>query len=225
MEDGLPREAEVFLHHRNGHRMPVVVRASPIRDKDGKIIGAVETFSNNDQIIQTRRQVDELRQSVFTDPLTGIGNRRYLEEGIHAAKGAVDRGTSTAGLIFIDLDNFKQINDTYGHEVGDQILLMVVRTLKYNLRSTDMLGRWGGDEFIAIIRDAQELGTLQDIAKKLHTMVEKSRLDLETTRLSITVSIGAILLNADETSEDSFRRVDQLMYKSKQAGRNQITVE
>ncbi len=102
---------------------------------------------------------------------------------------------------------------------------MVVRTLKYNLRSTDMLGRWGGDEFIAIIRDAQELGTLRDIAKKLHTMVEKSRLDLETKRLSITVSIGATLLNAEETSEDSFRRADKLMYKSKQAGRNQITVE
>ncbi len=225
MEDGLPREAEVFLHHRNGHRMPVVVRASPIRAKDGKIIGAVESFSNNEQVIQARRQVDELRQSVFTDPLTDIGNRRYLEEGIHAAKGAADRGTSIAGLIFIDIDNFKQINDTYGHEVGDQILLMVVRTLKYNLRSTDLLGRWGGDEFIAIIHDAQKISTLQDIAKKLRVMVEKSRLDLESTRLSITVSIGATLLQKDETVEDFFRRADQLMYKSKQTGRNQITVK
>jgi len=225
MEDGLPREAEVFLHHRNGHRMPVIVRASPIRNKDGEIIGAVETFSNNEQVIQARRQVDELRQSVFTDPLTDIGNRRYLEEGIHAAKGAADRGTSIAGLIFIDIDNFKQINDTYGHEVGDQILLMVVRTLKYNLRSTDLLGRWGGDEFIAIIHDAQKISTLQDIAKKLRVMVEKSRLDLESTHLSITVSIGATLLQKDETAEDLFRRADQLMYKSKQTGRNQITVK
>ena len=225
MEDGLPREAEVFLHHRNGHRMPVIVRASPIRNKDGEIIGAVETFSNNEQVIQARRQVDELRQSVFTDPLTDIGNRRYLEEGIHAAKGAADRETSIAGLIFIDIDNFKQINDTYGHEVGDQILLMVVRTLKYNLRSTDLLGRWGGDEFIAIIHDAQKISTLQDIAKKLRVMVEKSRLDLESTRLSITVSIGATLLQKDETAEDFFRRADQLMYKSKQTGRNQVTVK
>lgn len=225
MEDGQPREAEVFLHHHDGHRMPVVVRASPIRNKDGEIIGAVETFSNNEKVIQTRRQVDELRQSVFTDPLTGIGNRRYLEEGLHIAKMGMERGVGIAGMIFIDIDNFKNINDTYGHEAGDKILLMVVRTLKHNLRGTDLLGRWGGDEFMAIIQDVQELSILQDVAKKLRVMVESSRLDLETTRLFTTVSIGATLIKTNETYEKFFERADQLMYKSKQAGRNQITVE
>ncbi len=225
MDDGQPREAEVFLHHHDGHRMPVVVRASPIRNKEGEIIGAVETFSNNDQIIQTRRQVDELRQSVFTDHLTGIGNRRYLEEGLHAAKMEIEREIGVAGMIFIDIDNFKNINDTYGHETGDQILLMVVRTLKHNLRGTDLLGRWGGDEFMAIIHHVQELSVLQDLAKKLRVMVENSRLDLEAARLSITVSIGATLIKADETYEKFFERADRLMYKSKKAGRNQITVE
>jgi len=225
MEDGKPREAEVFLHHHDGHRMPVIVRASPIRNKDGEIIGAVESFSNNEKVIQTRRQVDELRQSVFTDPLTGVGNRRQLEERLYATKIEVERGVGIAGLIFIDIDKFKNINDTYGHEVGDKILLMVVRTLKHNLRATDLLGRWGGDEFMAIIQDVQDLSTLQDVAKKLRVMVESSRLDLETVRLSVTISIGATLIQAGETSENFFQRADQLMYKSKQAGRNQITVE
>jgi len=225
MEDGKPREAEVFLHHHDGHRMPVIVRASPIRNKDGEIIGAVESFSNNEKVIQTRRQVDELRQSVFTDPLTGVGNRRQLEERLYAQKIEVERGVGIAGLIFIDIDKFKNINDTYGHEVGDKILLMVVRTLKHNLRATDLLGRWGGDEFMAIIQDVQDLSTLQDVAKKLRVMVESSRLDLETVRLSVTISIGATLIQAGETSENFFQRADQLMYKSKQAGRNQITVE
>jgi len=225
MEDGKPREAEVFLHHHDGHRMPVFVRASPIRNKDGEIIGAVESFSNNEKVIQTRRQVDELRQSVFTDPLTGVGNRRQLEERLYATKIEVERGVGIAGLIFIDIDKFKNINDTYGHEVGDKILLMVVRTLKHNLRATDLLGRWGGDEFMAIIQDVQDLSTLQDVAKKLRVMVESSRLDLETVRLSVTISIGATLIQAGETSENFFQRADQLMYKSKQAGRNQITVE
>lgn len=225
MQDGQPREAEVYLHHHDGHRMPVIVRASPIRNLQGEIIGAVETFSNNEQVIQTRRQVDELRQTVFTDPLTGVGNRRYLEEGIRAAQMEMERGIGTAGLIFIDVDNFKQINDTYGHDIGDQILLMVVRTLKHNLRGTDILGRWGGDEFIVIIHDVQNLSTLQDIAKKLRVMVENSRLDLDIARLSITISIGATLIKEEETSEIFFQRADQLMYKSKQAGRNQITVK
>ena len=225
MQDGQTREAEVFLHHHDGHRLPVVVRASPIRNKDGEIIGAVETFSNNDQVVQTRRQVDELRQSALTDPLTGIGNRRYLEEGIRAIKVEVERGVGIAGLILIDIDNFKQINDTYGHEIGDQMLLMVARTLKYNLRSSDLLGRWGGDEFIAVIHNVHELSALRDIAKKLHVMVESSRLDLETARLSITISIGATLIKENETFDKFFQRADKYMYKSKQAGRNQITVE
>ena len=224
MEDGQPREAEVFLHHHDGHRMPVVVRASPIRNKDGEIIGAVETFSNNEQVIQTRRQVDELRQSVFTDSLTGIGNRRYLEEGIHAAKVGAERGIGIAGLILIDIDNFKQINDTYGHEIGDQILLMVVRTLKHSLRGSDLLGRWGGDEFIVITHNIQELSALQDIAKKLRVMAESSRLDLETARVSVTISIGATLIKSDETPDNFFQRADELLYKSKQSGRNQVTV-
>jgi len=225
MEDGQSREAEIFLHHRDGHRMPVVVRASPIRNKDGEIIGAVETFSSNDQVIQTRRQMDELRQSAFTDPLTGIGNRRYLEKAIRTAIVDLERGIGLAGLIFIDVDNFKQINDTYGHEVGDQILLMVSRTLKHNLRGTDLLGRWGGDEFIAIIHDAQDSCSLHNIAQKLCVMVENSCLDLEIARLVVTVSIGATLIKADETPEKIFSRADQLMYKSKQAGRNQVTVK
>jgi len=225
MQDGQTREAEVFLHHHDGHRLPVVVRASPIRNKDGEIIGAVETFSNNDQVVQTRRQVDELRQSALTDPLTGIGNRRYLEEGIRAIKVEVERGVGIAGLILIDIDNFKQINDTYGHEIGDQMLLMVARTLKYNLRGSDLLGRWGGDEFIAVIHNVHELSALRDIAKKLHVMVESSRLDLETARLSITISIGATLIKENETFDKFFQRADKYMYKSKQAGRNQITVK
>lgn len=225
MEDGQPREAEVYLHHHDGHRMPVIVRSSPIRNKDGEIIGAVETFSNNEQIIQTRRQIDELRRSAFTDPLTGIGNRRYLEEGLQSVKIEIERGIGAAGVIFIDIDKFKNVNDTYGHDVGDQILLMVVRTLKHNMRGTDLLGRWGGDEFIAIIHDVQHPSILQDIAKKLRVMVENSHLDLENARLSITISIGATMVQPGETLETFLQRADQLMYKSKQAGRNQITVK
>jgi diguanylate cyclase (GGDEF)-like protein/PAS domain S-box-containing protein len=225
IKDGKPREAEVFLHHRDGHRLPVVVRASPIRNKDGEIIGAVETFSNNEEIIQTRRKVDELYQSAFTDPLTGIGNRRYLEEGMRTAKAMADRGIGTAGLILIDIDNLKQVNDTYGHEIGDQILIMVVRTLKHSLRAIDLLGRWGGDEFIAITQDIKDINILQDVAKKLRVMVENSRIDFETNSLSTTISIGATLINTDETPEIVFQRADQLLYKSKQAGKNQVTVK
>jgi diguanylate cyclase (GGDEF)-like protein len=224
MDDGKLREAEVFLHHHDGHRLPVIVRASPIRNINGEIIGAVETFSNNEQIIRNRRKVDELFQSAYIDPLTGIGNRRYLEDGMQAAKAMADRGIGIAGLILIDVDNLKYFNDTYGHMIGDQILKMVVRTLKHSLRSIDLLGRWGGDEFIAIAQDVKELDTLQKVANKLRLMVENSSIDFDEGTLSTTISIGATLVNVDEP-EIIFRRADRLLYESKQAGKNKITVK
>ncbi len=225
MDDGKPREAEVFLHHHDGHRLPVKVRASPIRDKAGEIIGAVETFSNNEQVLRNRRKVDELYQSAYIDPLTGVGNRRYLEDGIMAAKTMADRGIGIAGLILIDVDNLKYFNDTYGHMIGDQILKMVVQTLKHSLRSIDLLGRWGGDEFIAIVQDVKDLDTLQKVANKLRLMVENSNIDFEEGILSTTISIGATLVNVDESPEIIFQRADQLLYESKQAGKNKITVK
>jgi len=102
---------------------------------------------------------------------------------------------------------------------------MVARTLKHTLRATDLLGRWGGDEFIAIIHDVYSLGSLQDLAKKLRVMLESSRLDLDTAHISITVSIGATMIKSGETSENFFKRADELMYKSKQGGRNQISAK
>ncbi|MGE5642841.1 MAG: PAS domain-containing protein, partial [Byssovorax cruenta] len=108
MEDGKEREAEVFLHHADGHRLPVVIRASALRDQDGNIIGAIESFSNNNSVIDARRRLRELRQIAMTDSLTGIGNRKYLEGRLSAAIAEYQNNASVAGLLFIDVDHFKQ---------------------------------------------------------------------------------------------------------------------
>ena len=224
MVDGNVREAEVFLHHADGHRVPVIVRAAPLRDEQGQIIGAVESFSNNDAVITTRRELREMRHRAFTDPLTGIGNRQYLEGRLRAVIAEYDHRNTGAGLLFIDVDHFKQVNDTHGHDVGDKVLCMVANSLKLNLRDTDTFGRWGGEEFIAILYDVPDTTGLKNVASKLHSLVGCSHLDLDNESLTVTISIGATLLRPDDTPESFVHRADQLMYRSKQAGRNLVTV-
>lgn len=224
MEDGNARETEAFLHHADGHRVPVLIRAAPLRNEAGEIIGAVETFSG-DTAITVRHELRELRQTAQTDALTGVRNRRYLEGRLRAVLTEVGQQNGVAaGLLFMDIDHFKQVNDTYGHEVGDQALRMVAATLRDNLRKSDILGRWGCEEFLVILYDVTTQEAVKSIAEKLRMLVEFSRLDLESASLGVTISIGATMLLSDDTLETAVRRADELMYQSKQAGRNRVSV-
>jgi diguanylate cyclase (GGDEF)-like protein/PAS domain S-box-containing protein len=225
MEDGKEREAEVFLHHADGHRLPVMIRASALRDQDGNIVGAIESFSNNDSVMDARRRLRELRQIAMTDSLTGIGNRKYLEGRLSAAIAEYQNNASVAGLLFIDVDHFKQVNDSFGHNTGDHVLRMIANTIRYALRATDTTGRWGGEEFLTILYDMPQRDTLLVAAEKVRTLVEYSRLDLSDQGLTVSVSIGGTLLRPDDTPDSWVGRADQLMYRSKQAGRNCVTVE
>jgi diguanylate cyclase (GGDEF)-like protein/PAS domain S-box-containing protein len=225
MEDGNEREAEVFLHHADGHRVPIVVRASPIRDRDGDIIGAVESFSNNASVMDTRSKLRALRRAATTDPLTDLGNRRYLDGRLSALIAEHRNNASSAGLLFMDVDHFKQVNDSYGHMTGDNILRMVAKTIRLALRATDTVGRWGGEEFIAILYDVQEKKALEAAAEKVRTLVEFSRLDVDGQGLTVTISIGGTLVLPDDTPEILVHRADELMYRSKQMGRNRVTID
>jgi len=224
MQDGNEREAEVFVHHADGHRVPIVIRASPMRDRNGNIIGAVESFSNNASVIDTRSKLRALRREVTTDPLTGIGNRKYLDGRLSAAIAEYQNNTDNAGLLFMDVDRFKQVNDVYGHNTGDTVLRMVAQTLRLAVRATDTVGRWGGEEFIAILHGVRENDALKAAAEKVRTLVEYSRLDVTEQGLTVTVSIGGTLLLPGDTPESLVWRADTLMYRSKQAGRNRVTV-
>jgi diguanylate cyclase (GGDEF)-like protein/PAS domain S-box-containing protein len=224
MEDGNVREADVFLHHADGHRVPVVVRASPLRDEKGNIYGAVETFSRDMGLVTMRKELRELRRATNADSLTGIGNRRFLEGRLRAALAENQGVDGGKALLFIDIDHFKQVNDTYGHDMGDKVLHMVAATLRQNLRSTDSLGRWGGEEFIAILNDVGSNNDLLDICNKLRILVESSHLVLDAKRIRVTVSIGAAVLLHGDTEASFVKRADALMYQSKQGGRNRVTV-
>jgi len=225
MEDGTPREVEVFLHHAEGHRLPVVVRATALRDGEGNIIGAIESFSNNANVIDARRRLSELHQIAHTDLLTRIGNRQHIEGRLRAVIAEFENTQNMAGLLFMDIDHFKKINDTYGHDVGDRALCMVANTFRHALRATDTIGRWGGEEFVAILYDIFDEKTLYKTAEKVRALIEASRLDLDNQSLNVTISIGATRLYSNDTPESFIRGADELLYRRKKAGRDSDTIE
>lgn len=225
MNDGNSREADVFFHHAKGHRVPALVRGTPLRDETGSIIGAVEIFSAEREGESLRSELRMLRHSAHTDPLTGVGNRRFLEGRLRAALAEfAHQPDLTTGLLMMDIDHFKQVNDTYGHEIGDQALKMVSATLRHNLRASDVIGRWGGEEFLVILYHVASPDNLSAIAEKLRRLVSASRLDGVEGGVSVTLSVGATLLHASDTPEMVVQRADALMYQAKQDGRDRVRV-
>jgi diguanylate cyclase (GGDEF)-like protein/PAS domain S-box-containing protein len=217
MNDGKSRKAEVYLLHKDGHRKPVTVRTLPLYDKNGVIIGGIETFTDTSVPLEALRQLDEYREAALIDPLTGVGNRRYTQEQISARLEMLKQGGRPFGLLFSDIDKFKQINDQYLHAAGDLALQMVARTLLGNLRSSDFLGRWGGDEFVVLISDICE-SELYQVAHKLAALVGVSQLSLNGSgSVRLSISIGYAQADPCDTMESLLERADRSMYTLKKA--------
>ncbi len=223
MVDGEVREAGVYLQHAEGHRLPVLIRVSPLRNNQGIITGAVETFSDNSSMMAVAQRVRRLEEAIMLDPLTGLGNRRFVEMRLASSLVETQHYQVPFGMLFIDIDHFKWVNDTHGHEAGDLVLKMVASTMSHSVRSSDHLGRWGGEEFIAIIINMSRM-KLAKVANKLRLLVSRSRLLSAGATIRVTISIGATLSRAEDTPETILRRADQLLYKSKRGGRNRVSI-
>jgi len=224
--DGQNREAEVYLHHKAGHRVPVRIRVSPIRDETGRVVGAAELFSDNNIASRMANRMAELEQLALLDPLTRLANRRFMGDTLENCVRELKRYGWSTGIIFLDLDNFKQFNDRHGHDVGDEVLRRVAKTLAINSRGSDLFGRWGGEEFVGVVRNV-DTAQLACVAEKIRMLVSHVTLpvDPDGASIAVTVSCGAILLRQDDTAESAVRRADRLMYQSKKAGKNRVTTE
>ncbi len=214
--------SEVYLRHKAGHRLPVRVRVSPLRDESGDLIGAVESFSDNRPTVAVRAQLAELRRQAMLDPLTGLGNRRFAEQELTHRLDELSRYGWNFGVIFVDVDRFKAVNDRWGHEVGDEVLKMVARDLQVDLRETDRVCRWGGEEFLAIVLNVDEHRLLY-VANKLRYLVEQSGFERDGAPVRVTVSVGATMAKPGESREQLVARADELMYHSKRSGRNRVS--
>jgi diguanylate cyclase (GGDEF)-like protein/PAS domain S-box-containing protein len=224
MHDGIPREAHVFLHHADGHRIPVLVRAAPMYDEAGRIVGAVETFSDNSSLVNALRRIDELDDATCRDPLTSVGNRRFADLRLESSLAEFRGHGLHHGVLFVDIDRFKAVNDAYGHLAGDRVLKAVGRTMQSNLRTTDFVARWGGEEFLAIVFNIDQV-RLAALAQNIRVLVSRSTVRLDGAVINVTVSIGATLMRPDDDRESLVARADALMYRSKQQGRDRVTID
>lgn len=224
IRDGLPRQVDLYLHHRDGQRVPVSVRSNPLCDPTAQITGAVETFSDNSAQEALTEKIKELENALLLDPLTGVGNRRHIELSLRDRLAEMQRYGSPFGLLFMDIDHFKAINDVYGHDVGDDVLRMVAKTLALNLRPFDHLGRWGGEEFVALVVRNDE-AQVRSIAERCRVLVEQSGIYTGSDPVRATISVGATLAEPRDTTESLVKRADQLMYHSKITGRNRVSLK
>lgn len=160
---------------------------------------------------------NELETLSTTDALTGILNRAGINQFLDRLFGS-DYEKSHLGLILFDIDHFKRINDTRGHDVGDRILVELAKIIDDNTRSTDLFGRWGGEEFLLICPQSGAI-QLRELAEKLRILVSRHPFECDNP-LSVTVSLGATSVGANEPFEVVFKRLDKALYQAKEQGRN-----
>jgi len=174
--------------------------------------------------IQNARLFSEVQLLASTDSLTGLHNRRHFIEMSKREFGRARRYQRPLTAIMMDIDHFKQVNDTYGHAVGDQALQIVAERLRKTVRDIDILGRYGGEEFAALLLET-DLDEARIVAERLRQCAAEPPINIEGSTLTITISVGVASLDKGYTGLDTLLvRADQALYIAKQAGRNRVSV-
>jgi len=224
MRDGATREAEVYLHHVNGHRLPVFVRSAPLHDEGGKIAGSLEIFSDKSDRSTLLAELEILRKENLTDPFTGLGNRRYLELVSETRFASLGESEIGFGLLIADIDHFKAVNDGYGHLNGDKVLAMIANTILGAIRPADSAIRFGGDEFIVLCPNCG-IKELSKVAERIRTLVKHAWLDIGPEgRLSVTLSIGGSVVSRSDDLASLIAKADARLFECKEAGRDNCLV-
>ncbi|MBL8020866.1 MAG: diguanylate cyclase [Leptospirales bacterium] len=245
----LKRPVAIEDYREHPRRIDVCVRAgartflgAPIL-ADAEAVGSVLLFRNSDRPFTSADSESlmaltpvlsaalykatyerKLRDLATSDPLTGIWNRRVFFEHLDMEIERSRRYGTPLSILVLDLDHFKLVNDTYGHQAGDAVLVSFSHLLKRNTRRTDMVGRTGGEEFMVILPDTALAGAVKT-AEKLRQDFESSPVHFKDDIIKTTVSIGCAEYQKSEPFDDFYGRVDRLLYRAKNAGRNQVAAD
>jgi len=184
------------------------------------------------EIKKLEAEIKRLQKLVYYDELTGVLNRRgFKEEAEKIFEVLPFKKVSDEkrlphlpfSIIFIDLDDFKKINDTFGHDAGDLALKRVAATLRHTLRRSDIYGRWGGEEFIVALPDIQK-DIAEKIAEKIRGEIEAAKIKSDGENISVTASLGVVSYRDEKTLHEMVEKADKAMYKAKQSGKNRVIV-
>ncbi len=186
-----------------------------------KIISSVVNYMGREVSLMTvidisheKRTEKKLKDLSERDQLTGLYNRRYLDMKLNELVEIARNEGRKFSIILFDIDNFKKINDTYGHQVGDEVLIKISEAVKETLRETDIFGRWGGEEFLVILPDTEEPCA---VAERIRKIVESLKF---TSNLKVSVSLGATVYREKDTPESIINRADEALYTAKEKGKN-----
>lgn len=208
---------EVSNIHKNGQPFIEMLTISEIRDADGNAVNYVALFSD---ITHIRAQQIALERLASYDPLTSLPNRILLADRLKQSMAQCQRHQQLLAVAFIDLDGFKQVNDIYGHEVGDKLLVTISNRMKAALREGDTLARIGGDEFIAVLTELNVFEDCESVIERLLT-ASSEPISIDDKTFSVSASIGVTLFPEDSVDADILmRHADHAMYTAKQLGKN-----
>nr|WP_316642379.1 diguanylate cyclase [uncultured Roseateles sp.] len=217
-------QGEVWNRRRNGEIYPEWLSITAVTDEDGRVQNYVAVFSD----ITVKKQAEKaIQRLAFYDPLTELPNRRLLRDRLGQVLAASARHQTHAAVLFIDLDRFKELNDSQGHDVGDQLLIEVARRLRANVRANDTVARQGGDEFVVILAELsaqpeQARSQAAAIAEKIRGAIN-GQVQLGGATYTGSPSIGVCLFaGSDIPVEELLKRADMAMYQAKKSGRNAV---
>lgn len=183
--------------------------------------------ASRDDIASLQRDLDDVRRESMLDPLTKIANRKSFDEGMEKAIAEAGTSKEPLCLMLIDIDHFKNFNDTYGHQTGDQVLRLVAMTLKSNIKGKDLAARYGGEEFVAILpqTDMEGAGIVAENIRKAIQAKELLKRSTNEKLGRITASFGVAAFRPSDTAASLIERADRCLYAAKHAGRNRVINE
>jgi diguanylate cyclase (GGDEF)-like protein/PAS domain S-box-containing protein len=216
--------SDVFCRHREGHSVVMQVRINTYADPENQSSGFVLIFS--DALVKTtiERGVKELEEIAYIDKLTELPNRRFLELEFEKHFSSYRRYHIPFGVLLLDIDHFKNVNDTYGHDNGDRVLKALGQKLLAVTRKDDVKTRWGGEEFVLLTR-LSEPDKLIAFGERLRTIIEKTPVEIPDRGITInfTISVGVTLSRPEDDKNTLLKRCDEMLYKSKVEGRNRVS--
>ncbi len=215
-----------------GNEQYIEITASPVKDSEGETFGMVETYRNilekriDDELVNLVKKLNEtqmhLKLMSITDELTGLRNRRYIMERLEEEFQRARRSGRPLSLMMLDIDHFKQVNDTNGHLFGDIVLRVVSMRIKSHLRRHDLVGRVGGEEFLVVSPDSALDDTIM-VAERIRKVVNDEAICDGVREVSVALSAGVTMMRENDTSVDIlFSRADTALYKAKEEGRNRV---
>lgn len=221
LADGVQRQDRVFVRHREGYRVPIRVNIFPIL-QDGRVEGAVEVFTKDSPTVFEDDLVERLSEIAMHDELTRLPNRRYLESFLSYRMEEYKRFGRNFCVLYADVDNFSRVNNTYGHEAGDIVLKNIASSLQLSTRRDDLVGRWGGEEFLGVYTISSP-SECQLLGERFRTLVANTEAMAGDTVIHTTISVGITPVRPNDTVQTVTDRADQLMYLSKRSGKNRVS--